>query len=314
MNNFASMTVPSFRSQPESFDSERALARHDREVHMFHCALKLTLLLLTLPAAVSAAGIPIIGQVLGPDGDPREKVRVHLEPIPATYERAVLRLQGKPGPEPVATTRTGDDGTFELEAPEADMWKVVVTAPEMLTAELRLLPLVEATVLPVLELKPAADLEVRLKGADGKPCPGAVGATALGVRGPWRPLLRLATAGEDGVAHLPLGKGEKIQLEVLGDGHPLKVYELWDETSVTLELPAGVAGTVRITDQQRRPLKGAIAFQGSALLPLGLSDEDGRLPWCCRRRRSPRSGCRHPIAGTGLSRSTSPRSATRRRT
>ena len=254
---------------------------------MLHRALTLTLLLFTLPAAVAAAGIPIIGQVLDPGGKPRAKVGVHLEPIPATYERAVLRLEGKPGPEPVVTTRTGEDGTFELEAPEAGMWKVVVTAPGMLTAELRLLPAVEATVLPALKLTPAADLEVRLKGADGKPCPGAVGATALGVRSPWRPQLRLATAGEDGVAHLPLGKGEKIQLEVLGDGHPLKVFELWDETSVTLDLPAGVAGTVRITDQQKRPLGGALAFQGSALLPLGLSDEEGRLPLVLQKEKIP---------------------------
>ncbi len=253
---------------------------------MFHRALTLTLLFLTLPGVVFAA-IPIVGQVLGPGGEPQPKAGVRLEPIPATYERAVLRLEGRPGPEPVERTRTDAEGMFELDAPEAGMWKVVVSAPKMLAAELRLLPLVEATVLPAFKLTRAADLEVRLVDTEGQPRPGMVGAVALGVRGPWRPHLRLATAGEDGVAHLPLGKDEKIQLEVLADGHPLVVFELFDETSVTIDLPAGVAGTVRITDQLKRPLAEAIAFQGSALLPLGLSDEEGRLPLVLQAEKRP---------------------------
>ncbi len=254
---------------------------------MLHRALTLTLLFSALPV-VAAADIPVVGQVLGPDGEPRAKAEVRLEPIPPTYERAVLRLAGKPGPEPVARTRTDAGGTFELAAPEAGMWKVVVTAPGMLTVEYRLIPLVEAAVLPAVNLAPAADLEVRLIGIDGKPRPGMAGAVTLGVRGDaWRPQLRLATAGEDGVAHLPLGKDEKIQLEVLGVGHPLAIFELFDETSVPIDLPAGVERTVWVTDSRKRPLAEAIAFQGSALLPLGLSDEEGRLSLVLQAEKTP---------------------------
>ncbi len=255
---------------------------------MFHRALTSTLLFFTLPALLSAAGIPITGEVFGPDGEPRAKAAVRLEAIPPTYERAVLRLEGKPGPEPVERTRTGADGTFELEAPEAGMWKVVVSAPRMLTLELRLIPLVDAAVLPAVTLVPAADLEVRLVDAEGKARRGAVGAVPTNVRGNgWRPQLRLARAGEDGVARLPLGKDEKIQLEVLAEEHPLAIFDLFDETSVTIDLEPGVAGTVRITDQLRRPLAGALAFQGSALLPLGLSDEQGLLPLVLQATRRP---------------------------
>ena len=255
---------------------------------MLHVALTLTLFLFALPAVSIAADVSVAGQVLGPDGEPRAKVGVHLESILPTYERARLRLEGKPGPEPVARTRTGSDGMFDLAAPEAGMWKVVVSAPGALAMELRLVPLVEATDLPPVTLTPAADLEVRLIDAEGKPRPGAVGAVPLGVgRNAWRPTLRLARAGADGVASLPLGQDEKIQLEVLGDGHPLAVFELFDETSVTIDLPAGVARKVRITDPRKRPLAEAIAFQGSALLPLGLSDSEGHLHLVLQTQKTP---------------------------
>ena len=255
---------------------------------MLHRALTLNLLLQLLPAvALQAADIPIVGQVLGPGGEPRAKTEVCLEQVPPTYERAKSRLEGRAGPEPAACARTGADGTFELAAPEAGMWKVVVAAPGVLTAEHRLIGLVEAAVLPALKLTPAADLEVRMVDAEGKPLSGRIGAVALGARGDWRPRLRLAAAGEDGVARLPLGRGEKIQLELLADGHPLKVLELFDEASVEIEVPAGVAGTVRFTDRQKRPLAGAVAFQGSALLPLGLSDEQGRLPLVLQADKAP---------------------------
>ncbi|MEM7355987.1 MAG: carboxypeptidase-like regulatory domain-containing protein, partial [Acidobacteriota bacterium] len=246
---------------------------------VLHRAVIWFLLLSAWPAMVAAAGIPIVGQVLDPDGEPRSKVAVHLEPIPSTYERAKLRLGGQPGPEPVASTRTGSDGTFEIAAPEQGMWKVVASPRGMLTVEFRLIPLVEAAVLPAVKLTPAADLEVRLIDEQKQPLSGRVGATALNVRGSgWRPQLRLATAGDDGVARLPLGRDEKIQLEILADGHPLRVYEVIDESSVEIKVPAGVAGTVRVTDREKRSLEGAIAYQGSALLPLGMSDAEGQLP------------------------------------
>ncbi|MCP3962921.1 MAG: carboxypeptidase regulatory-like domain-containing protein [bacterium] len=255
---------------------------------MLHRVVTLTLLLIALPAILPAEVLPaedmsIVGRVLGPDGEPPKKTEVWLEPIPSTHERARLRLEGRPGPEAVARTRPGADGSFELAAPEAGMWKVVVSAPGLLTMECRLIPLVEAAVVPTVELTPVADLEVKLIDAEGKPRPGMVGAFTLGIRNEsWRPQLRLAAAGEDGVARLPLGRDEKIQLEILADGHPLDVFELYDESSVEITVPDGIAGTVRIVDRHRRPLAGAVAFQGSALLPLGLSDEEGRIPLVLR--------------------------------
>lgn len=246
---------------------------------MLHRAVTLTLLLSLLPVVLPATGIPIVGRILGPDGEPKPKVEVHVEAILSTYERARLRLLGRPGPDPVARVRTSTDGTFELSVAEAGMWKVVAAAPGLLTMEYRLIPLANAAVLPDVELARATDLEVRLVDVEGKPRPGTVGAYTFGIHGnAWRPQLRLATAGEDGLTRLPVGHDEKIHLEVLADGHPLVVSEVFDESSVTIEVPAGVAGTVRVIGRQKRPVAEAVAFQGSALLPLGLTDDDGLLP------------------------------------
>lgn len=245
---------------------------------MSHRTLKLLLALLALPVTLPAAEIPVAGRVLGPGGEPSAGTEVVLEAILPTYERARLRLLDQPGPEPAVRTRTGADGTFELAAPEAGLWNVVVAAPGFLTMEYRLIPLVDAAEIPPLELLPAADLEVHMADAEGKPCPGRLGAFPLGFRGDvWRPRLRFARSGEDGVARLPLGRDEKIQLELLVDGHPLQVYTVSDETSVEIEVPAGVSATVRIVDSRKRPLPGALGFLGSGLLTLGPADEEGRL-------------------------------------
>ncbi len=229
-------------------------------------------------AAVSSAGIPILGLVLGPDGEPLAKAEVHLESMPSTYERARLRLEGLPGPEPVVRSRTRADGTFELAAPAAGMWSVVVAAPGLLTMERRLIPLVEEVVLPAIELQPASKLEVRVVDAKGQPRAGVAGVVTRRVRNDaWRPRTRLAVVGENGKTRFSVGKSEEIQLEVLADGHPLVVAEVSDETKVTIEVQPGVAKTVRVIDRQKRPLAAALAFQGSALLPVGLTETDGLL-------------------------------------
>ncbi len=239
------------------------------------CSL-LSLILVSVPSI--AAEIPIAGKVLGADGAPAGKVEVVLEALPGSYERALLRLDGKPGPEPTEHTVTGEDGSFELAVPEAGMWKVVARSPGALTMECRLVPLVEPAVLPPLTLVPAEELTVRLRGPHGEPRVGRVGVQNLDARGAWRPQLRLAAADDEGTARLPVGGDETVRLEALADGHPLQVVdELKDTTSLTLDLPEGVEVKARFTSPGGGTVAGVVAIQGSALLPLGIGDESGRL-------------------------------------
>ncbi len=246
------------------------------------------LLLSALPAMSPAAEIPVVGQVLGPGGEPRAGADVRLERMPPVYQQARLRLAGRTGPEPAARTHTGADGTFELAAPEAGVFKVVASSAGTLAMEHFLWQLVDAASLPEVELPPATEVELRLVDAERRPCPGRVGASA-GTRGSyagqWRPQERLAAAGEDGIARLPVGRGEEIRLEARCDGHPLWTMNFAAgalESPFTIRAPrGGVARTVRITGQDQRPLAEAVAMQG--LLPIGLSDRQGVLPLVLRK-------------------------------
>ncbi|MEE8524299.1 MAG: carboxypeptidase regulatory-like domain-containing protein, partial [Thermoanaerobaculia bacterium] len=238
-----------------------------------------SLLLFLLIAIAASAEIPITGRVFGADAKPMTRAEVTLEPILGSYDRARLRLDGLAGAEPVVRSRPDAGGIFEIAAPEIGMWKVVVSAPGHLRMELRLVPLVAAEHLPVLKLRRTTNLEVRLADADGNPRFGRVGIFTTNVRGRlWRPSLRLATAGADGIAHLPRAAAEELRLEALAPGFPMVTADVGaGDDSVRLELPSGVAGTVRFTDHRQRPLPGALAYQGGGLVPLGMSDAEGRL-------------------------------------
>ncbi len=244
--------------------------------HRVLSSLVLCLLALTVPAA---AEIPVTGRVVGPDGKPLTGVVVTLEPILGTYDRARLRLEGKPGPEPVARARPDAAGIFEIAAPEIGMWRVVVTAPRHLKMELRLTPLVAADHLPALKLRRTKDLVLHLADYEGRPQPGRVGVFTTNVRGGfWRPHLRLATAGDDGVARLPRAAEEHLKVVALADGHPMVATDVGaGENRLRLKLPPGAAGTVHFTDSRQKPRSEVLVYRGTGLVPIGVTDEEGRL-------------------------------------
>ncbi|MEM7582601.1 MAG: carboxypeptidase regulatory-like domain-containing protein [Acidobacteriota bacterium] len=239
--------------------------------------------LLAGSAAVFATEIPIRGHVLGPDGEPQARVEVWLEAIPSTYERARLRLAGRVGPEPEARTRSRVDGGFELVAPQAGSWSVVVSAPGFLPVERWLAPLVEEVVLPPVELKTATVLEVQLTDATGEPIAGRVGAHAHGVSATaWRPRLRLETARDDSSVRIVVGREESVHIEARAAGsllasHEVKGSELSKSARVKLELLAGEGTVVRALGARRRPVAEAVIYQGSALVPFGVTDPQGLL-------------------------------------
>ncbi len=108
--------------------------------------LEILLLLLALPPLpLHAAGIPVTGHVLTPEGKPAAGVRALLVPELPTFESAGLELAGKAGPAPVASVATGEDGGFRLLAPDTGMWTVRLEAPGLAPLEAPLLPLTEET-------------------------------------------------------------------------------------------------------------------------------------------------------------------------
>ncbi|MCP3962820.1 MAG: carboxypeptidase regulatory-like domain-containing protein [bacterium] len=242
-----------------------------------HLLLSL-ILSLAAPTLPAAAEIFVAGKVLAPGGKPRVGVEVTLVPIVNAYERAMLRRNGHTGPEPVARAVTDEKGVYRLDAPDIGMWKVVVTAPGSLAMELRLTPLLGESGLPDVELRAADELEVRITDPTGKPKAAAIGM--FDIRPPrsgWRSLLRLARAGEDGIARLPRGRGEKVRIEAVAVGHPYLRADIDGPGPATLRLTAGNRRTVRVTGARKKPLPDVLALQGSWLLPLDMSDAEGLL-------------------------------------
>ena len=203
-----------------------------------------------LVATAAGAGIPVGGRILSPGGEPLEGVTVGLEPILPGYQRVEMRLGGAARAEPAVRTQSGHDGYFELIAPRPDAWKVTAEEPGYVSMELLLEPLHEALELPPAELQPASVLEIKVFDPSEQPIPARVALYDTRRRhGAWRTRLRLAEAGDDGTVHLPWEGGEKLRIEALGPSHPLLFFNHTDEKggdSVSLTLPSGVAGTVRV--------------------------------------------------------------------
>lgn len=238
--------------------------------------------------AAGGAEIPVGGQVVDSGGRGLEGIRVGLEPIPPDFDRVDARLDGRVGPGPEVEATTDADGYFELAAPRLGAWKVVV-APgygdrlgRYVAEEHLLRPLAGPTELPPVELQPAAVIEVKVLDEDGKPADARLGLSdARGWRDGWRTRLRLARSGEEGVARLALGAEEKPRLEVLGPSHPLVIFsgdEIPRSGSAEIRLPpGGVAGSAVVTDRRGGAVAGAVAYQGGGIVPLGRTDEEGRL-------------------------------------
>ena len=235
-------------------------------------------------AGGAGAETPVGGRVVGPDGRGLAGVRVALEPVPEDFERVAIRLDGDAGPPPEAEATTDADGYFELLAPRLGAWKVVVPwgTTGYVVQETILRPLHEPAELPDVELRPASTLEVRVLDADGAPADARIGLSDAGSSSDgWRPRLRLARTGEDGVARLAAGGDEEPRLEVLGPAHPLIVV-VGEEAApkdgrVEIRLPGGVAGTVTVVDARGRRVAGAVAYQEMGIVPLGRTDGEGRL-------------------------------------
>lgn len=242
--------------------------------------------------ASAGAETPIGGQVVGPDGQGLKGVRVGLEPIPPDYQRVAIRLGGDVGPGAEVEATTDGDGFFQLLAPRLGAWKVVVpwsddaatsgTSQRYVTEELVLSPLSEPSELPPVELRPASQLEIRVLDEEGRPVEARLGLSGRRrSRDGWRPRLRLAHTGADGTARLPYDPGEEPRLEVLGPSHPLIIASGDELTAAAgpaeLRLPSGVAGTAVVSDRRGSRVAGAVAYQGPGILPLGRTDDEGRL-------------------------------------
>ena len=244
-------------------------------------ALLLALLSLTaLSPSLHAAGIPVGGRVLGPDGKPFANARVSLIPYPSIAEIGKLEIAGKTGPEPAATLTTGADGTFRLTAPGEGMWKVRVESQGHVPLEAFLLPLLEETDLPDAQLTADLRLQVKVTDAQGRPVAGArvrvdEGRNPMREPSLWRTGRRLALTDATGAAVVPRGTEESLSVRAAAPGAGISRGDRLRAGSVQMSLGAGKIRQLVVRDAKGRPAAGAVLFLGEYEMALGVTSETG---------------------------------------
>src|SRR5919106_2552992 len=163
-------------------------------------ALGLLLFSLLPGAAAAASPLRITGRLVPPvPAHPQ----IELFPLVSSHAEAVRQLAGETAP-PVASAQPRPDGAFEIQAPETGLYRVRVRADGLLTTEFLLIPAVEDTEIPPVEMRPASPLEVTVIGPDGRPVPNlrvrALSTEALraGSRPVWRPTQSEGTTNTEG--------------------------------------------------------------------------------------------------------------------
>lgn len=240
------------------------------------------LLLLALPSLAAAAPIPIGGQISNPGGALPKDARALLIPLVSQDRAGSLELEGKAGPEPVASVPVSADGTFRLEAPEAGMWKVVVQAAGFVPKEIVLLPLLEETELAAVQLDRDAKLEVRVTGPDGRPLAGARVRAGEPERrfstgSEWRVPSRTGLTDAQGKVALPRAASESLLVGAGAAGLPFVEKKDVRTSTVTLGLPAGTSRDIRVLDAAGKPVAGALVRLGDNRWAAGRTAADGTL-------------------------------------
>lgn len=243
------------------------------------CALAV-LSILALASPMAAEPVRIRGRILGPAAQ-AAGARAELFPAVETYADAVRRLEGTELP-PLASTRPGLDGAFELEAPESGLYRVVVRADGYLPLEQPGVAVGGIKELSPVELEPASSsLEVRAMGPRGRPLPDLLVLAEslpdmrdLARPSGWQRVPRRGRTGPDGKLALPQSPDESMSLYAASGGAFWLVQQAVDGSSVELRQPA-VLYLVEIQGAEGRPVPRALLRRGSQ--PVGLSGPDGRL-------------------------------------
>lgn len=270
-------------------------------------ALRGLFLLTALASALATASttpadaeINVSGRIQDAAGHVPEGASVALVESLGEYERVALRADGGLDPEPIARAALGKDGRFRFAAPRPGPYKVVVEAAGFVTMEHLLLPLLQNTALPTLELPAAREIVLRVSDAEGQALPAEIAFyPKSNPRDTWRPRVRKLTTDDKGRVAIPHYDGEdELRLDVLADGRPLLSLDIDAEDLDTeklekeapeIRLEDGVTGTVRVLDPRGEPAEDVVVFQGAGLLPFGKTDADGLITLTLETGDEPRS-------------------------
>jgi hypothetical protein len=234
-------------------------------------ALSALLLVISLTPSLMAEPIRISGRILGSDSSGLAGAQVELFPAAGMETEEASAL---------ASTRTGQDGAFEIAAPESGLYTLRVRAKGHVSKEIPLKPLVEDRDLPRTWLLPELPLSVRAVGPDGRPLAGVeirLGDFRFGGQD-WKSVDRSGTTGADGRVSLPRAEHDSAALAVTS---PLYLGEIPQSLLERRTLPETVrlsprrAVPIEVRGADGKPVPGArVRWKTWAV---GVTGPDGRL-------------------------------------
>lgn len=240
-----------------------------------------------LAAAPCNAEILVSGRLQAPGGEPLAEAPVRLLPARDSHRAGLDLLAGRAEPEPADEALTGEDGRFELRAPEAGLWEVRAAPEGFVPMRVRLRPLVEPTRLPAVELRRGRPLTVMVLDPAGKPVAGAMTTARTKNRRMWFPstpsrnawlrVTGIAFTDDDGRATLPLAENESVDVRAFAPGFAPAESTASSGGRLDLRLREGRAATVAVSDAAGRPVGGALVVLGGDWWSAGVTDPDGRL-------------------------------------
>jgi hypothetical protein len=244
----------------------------------FRC-LASALVLLAVSAGPLSAAIKIAGSVEA--GEQRiAGAQVTLLPA-ADPAEGFEALFADPKLVPLAGARSERDGSFELLAPEAGFYRVVVEAEGYLGTLRWAVALTPSLVsLGPIELVPARRVRLAVSDPEGRPVAGArirIRFKDQGlVRAPRWPLFYRTAA--DGGAMVAVPAAEEALGVVAVPGFALNVAKLaMGAEAAALRLEAGTPLTIKAVDTRRRPLPDVGLMVGVLGTAIGRSGRDGQV-------------------------------------
>ncbi len=259
-------------------------ARPARGIWGFACVLWLL-----IAVAPTLATIPIGGKVVG-NGRPVRGAEAQLLPLASEYELGRLHLGMRTDPEPVATARTDARGRFHLAAPGPGMWTVRVEAQGYSPRELLLQPLMDATELPVVEMRSASTLRVQIKDSADRPLQATVAAFRQSLStsrlreswgaphrsgGGWRSRLSIAGTDTIGTVRLPASNTGDWSVAVVAAGYLPRQQAVGRQPFLELRMKPGEPRSLAVVEG-RRPVASTLIYVAGMALPIAMTDMEGR--------------------------------------
>lgn len=275
-------SMPSWRGKQGATRTAGGVARRRaRSVGLLGAAL----ISWGLAAVSMGEEIPIFGLVTDTRGRPLVGAEVTLHPVVSDLDRAQALLGGDKLT--LVESRTGDDGAFEILAPEPGLFTLRASFPGKATLELVTSPIFESTTLTPARLPVARPLDVQLHNAEGEAIAARVRLSRVQDRPSsfsnrgfqsqsWNAAdLRLAT--ETGSLRFDIDPEAKYRLEVVAD-QLLPFSEDLEKPrrkAFKPRLRKGSPLTLRAIDPQGKPVAGAMVFLADGVLPLAVTNPEG---------------------------------------